>query len=525
MRFRVPFFVVLLAGASAFAAEGDATTSPTENTPADVPAVAAAAESEPAPSRTVDYQAEWRVRGLNTSEYPLNAAGDTLEQGPYGEHRLRFGAVAKNGPMTMNAEADIANGLIAGATSTTFPYVGYRRDRLGGLGDPSTIYLRQLWRNAQTPVGTIRAGHMLSKWGLGLVAHDGSGSPLWGDYYLGDTVERALFATRPFAKSNPALAPLLVAIAGDVVFRDQSADLRKGDRAYQGVTSIVWAPEGSKSRAGFYGVRRQQVDRDGFHLDVWVVDAHAKLVRESERSSFWLEAEVARIIGETDAVRDIYEGQRDIDQLGLAFETGAGFGSAESKRLDVILLGGWATGDDRPFDGRISSFKFDPEYNVGFILFEEVMAWQTAATARAVSDPDTFGRPAPGARLLPTEGAVTNARYVMPTVRYKPVKPIELKLGVLVAQADRPLDDAYQTSALNGGVRHTTLGATTDSLDLGTEIDVGARYTWELEGANAPWIAADLQLGRFLPGDAFVNAEGEEMDPVDRIFAGVTLSW
>lgn len=480
------------------------------------------APEEAPPSRTLTPRVEYRVRGVNTSEYPINAAGDTLEQGAYGEHRLRIGATAQNGPMTMHAEADVANGLVLGNTSTTFPYVGYRRDRLGGLGDSSTAYVRQLWLDAKTPVGVVRAGHMLSKWGLGLVAHDGSGSPLWGDYYFGDTVERALFATRPFAKNNPGLAPLLVAVAGDVVFRDQSADLRKGDRAYQGVVSLVWAPEGAKSRAGLYGVRRSQVDRDGFHLDVWVVDAHAKLVKETERSSFWVEAELARIIGETDAVRDIYEGSRDIDQMGLAFETGAGFGS--TKRLDVMLLGGWATGDDRPFDGRISSFKFDPEYNVGFILFEEVMAWQSAATARSIADPDTFGRPAPGARLLPTEGAVTNARYLMPTVRYTPVKPIELKLGVLVAQADRPLEDAYQTNALNGGVRHTTLGATTDSLDLGTEIDVGARYTWE-RGDGAPWIAADLQLGRFLPGDAFVNAEGEEMDPVDRIFAGVTVSW
>ena len=479
--------------------------------------------SETVPARTLTPVIEYRVRGVGVSEYPLDANGATLEQGGYAEHRFRVGAVGKNGPMSMTFEADLANGLLLGETSTTFPYVGYRRDNLAGLGDNSSIYVRQIWLDAKTSVGVVRAGHMTSKWGLGLVAHDGAGQrPLWGDYYLGDTVERALFASRPFARSNPGLAPLLVAIGGDVVFRDQSADLRKGDRAYQGVTSIVWAPEGSKSRAGFYGVRRSQVDRDGFHLDVWVVDGHAKYLRETESTAFWAEAEVARIFGDTDVVRDIYEDSRVIDQMGAAFEAGAGFG--RTKRLDVILQGGWATGDDRAFDGRITSFKFDPEYNVGFILFEEVMAWQSAATARHVSDPETFGRPAAGARLLPTEGAVTNARYLMPTLRYTPVKPIELKLGVLIAQSDRPLDDAYQTNALNGGVRHTTMGSTTESRDLGTEIDIGARYTWD-RGDKAPAISADLQLGRFLPGDAFVDAEGETMEPVDRVFAGVTLAW
>ena len=141
----------------------------------------------------------------------------------------------------------------------------------------------------------------------------------------------------------------------------------------------------------------------------------------------------------------------------------------------------------------------------------------------SVSDPNTFGRPAPGARFLPTEGAVTNARYLNPTVLYSPVRAIQLKAGVLVAMADRPLDDAYQTNALNGGVRHTTLGSTTDSLDLGTEIDIGARYTWERAGKSG--LSADLQIGRFLPGDAFVDADGEQMETVDRVFAGLTFSW
>ena len=512
---RSMLFVFPLLASPVFAAEGDEATPPADSS------VMAPEPATEVPPRTAAFQLEYRVRGVGVSDYPLDAEGRTLDQGGYAEHRLRVGASAKNGPVTMTAEADLTNGLLLGETSTSFPFVAYKRDRLGGLADPSTIYVRQLWLDAKTPFGVVRAGHMPSKWGLGLVAHDGAGRPLWGDYYFGDTVERALFATRPFAKSRPGLAPFLVAVGGDVVFRDQSADLQKGDRAYQGVLSLVWAPEGSKSRAGIYAVRRSQVDRDGFHLNVNVADIHAKFVKDNEASAFWAEAEIVRVIGETDTVRDIYENSRDIDQMGAAFELGAGMG--ERKRVAVMLHGGYASGDDRPFDGKLTSFKFDPEYNVGFILFEEVMAWQSAATARSVSDPNTFGRPAPGARFLPTEGAVSNARYLNPTVLYSPVRAIQLKAGVLVAMADRPLDDAYQTNALNGGVRHTTLGSTTDSLDLGTEIDIGARYTWERAGKSG--LSADLQIGRFLPGDAFVDAEGEQMETVDRVFAGLTFSW
>ena len=67
------------------------------------------------------------------------------------------------------------------------------------------------------------------------------------------------------------------------------------------------------------------------------------------------------------------------------------------------------------------------------------------------------------------------------------------------------------------------MGSSTDSLDLGAEIDVGGSYTWKRR--RAPAISADLQYGRFMPGSAFLNAEGNKMSPVDRLFAGLTLTW
>ena len=496
-----------------------------------IPVLASAQESNaPRLAPTDDaFTAEYRTRGIALSEFPLDATGETLGQSAYAEHRLRVGGFVKNGPISMTADADLSNGLLFGDTSSRFPYLGYRRDNFGGLADPSTFFVRQLSIEARTPVAVVRAGHMTSKWGLGLVANDGNGTPDWGDHYLADVVERAVVATRPLARANPALAPLLIAAGGDLVFRDQTADLVKGDRAYQGIATIVWAPEGSVSRAGVYGVRRSQVDRDGFELNAWILDAHGRLQTDLGAASLHLEGEIVRVWGETDIVRDIYQDTRTIDQMGAAFEIGAGIGSpvegqtSGARRFEAVLQTGYASGDDRAQDGRLSAFKFDPEYNVGFILFEEVLAWQSAATARNVSDPDSFGRPAAGARFLPTEGSVTNARYLMPTVRIHPIAPVTVRAAVLLAQADRPLDDAFQTNAQNGGVRHNALGSTTASRDLGMEIDLGARYLWDR--AKAPSVAADLQLGRFIPGAAFEDASGEKMDPVDRLLAGVTLFW
>ncbi len=494
-----------------------------------VSAPAFAQESNPAPLPPADdaMHAEWRARGVGVSEYPLDATGATFGQSAYAEHRLRFNAFVKNGPVSFTADADLTNGILVGDTADdAFPFVTYRRDRLGGLADPSTIFLRQLSLEATTPIGVARFGHMPSRFGLGLVANDGLGTPDWGDHYFADVVERMFFGTRPFARGEGKLAAIVVGGGADIVFRDQSADLIRGDRAYQGVATLLWAPAGSASRAGVYAVRRTQVDRDGYYLRAWVLDAHARWHKEAGPMSFHAEGEVVRVFGDTNTVRDIYQESRTIDQLGAAFELGAGFGGTGEegpRRVEAIVQAGYASGDDRAHDGRITSFKFDPEYNVGFILFEEVLAWQSAASARSVADPDIFGRPAPGARFLPTEGAVTNATYVMPTVRYSPFPALTVRAATLVARADRPLDDPWQTMAMHGGVRHTALGSTTTSRDLGVEVDLGARYTWT--SSNRPAISADLQIGRFLPGDAFVDEQGDRMDPVDRMLAGVTLAW
>lgn len=488
-----------------------------------------AQESNPAPLPPADdaFHAEWRARGIGVGEYPLDAAGTTMGQSAYAEHRLRLSAFFKNGPVAVTADADLTNGLLVGDTADEpFPFVAYRRDRFGGLADASSVFLRQLSMEATTPLGVARVGHMPSRWGLGLVANDGAGVPDWGDHYFADVVERAFFGTRPFARGEGPMSALVVGAGADIVFRDQTADLVRGDRAYQGVATVLWAPAGSSSRAGVYAVRRTQVDRDGYYMRVWVIDGHARWHKEAGPMSFHLEGEFARVFGETNTVRDIYETSRAIDQLGAAFEIGAGFGGSGEegpRRVEAIVQAGYASGDDRPHDGRLTGFKFDPEYNVGFILFEEVLAWQTAASARSVADPDIFGRPAPGARFLPTEGAVTNATYVMPTVRYSPFPALTMRAATLVARADRPLDDPWQTMAMHGGVRHTAMGSTTTSRDLGVEVDLGARYTWTR--AKRPSISADLQIGRFLPGDAFVDEAGEKMDPVDRLLAGVTLAW
>src|SRR5690606_28075239 len=109
--------------------------------------------------------------------------------------------------------------------------------------------------------------------------NDGDHPSLFGDYQSGDIVERILFATRPFGSSSP----FVVAVAGDLVFRDEQAELVDGDRAFQGVLSLSYDKGGQQ--LGVYGVyRNQRRDREAVDaltpftekLDVFVIDVAGK---------------------------------------------------------------------------------------------------------------------------------------------------------------------------------------------------------------------------------------------------------
>src|SRR5207253_9339903 len=131
-------------------------------------------------------------------------------------------------------------------------------------------------------------------------------------------------------------------------------------------------------RVGVYVVRRSQIDRDGYGLSAWVIDGHLRWVGAVGPLAFHVEGEVARSVGETDTVRDIYTDSTHIDQLGAAGELGLGLGDltgdpdAARHVADLIVQAGYASGDDRPVGGRLTASKFDPEDNVGLALIDQV---------------------------------------------------------------------------------------------------------------------------------------------------------
>ena len=95
--------------------------------------------------------------------------------------------------------------------------------------------------------------------------------------------------------------------------------------------------------------------------------------------------------------------------------TGGGIVHTEAE-----LEAGYASGDSNPFDDASTGFSFNRDFKVGLVLWDEVMLFQSQNGAARLADPNLVGRPPNGVDLLPTEGAVTNALYLKPTVRWRP---------------------------------------------------------------------------------------------------------
>src|SRR5207302_2344505 len=119
-----------------------------------------------------------------------------------------------------------------------------------------------------------------------------------------------LFATRPMGKDGP----LTVALAGQVVFRDNNARITEGDHAVQGVLAGYW--ERGANRVGIYGVyRHQTTDRTsgsqlnayGDTIDAGVVDVAGNFAAPVQGVDAFIfgAAEAAAIFGSTNAERTL----------------------------------------------------------------------------------------------------------------------------------------------------------------------------------------------------------------------------
>jgi hypothetical protein len=494
----------------------------------------------PAAAADIRVDGYYRIRFNGESNYLLDGSGTRLGQERWMEHRLRLTPkLIEQDQIEVQASFDVVSGLVAGDLAPRFQDLGWQGRSVRDGIHASGFDFRHLFVKFRLPFGVFEFGQMPNDWGMGMFINGGNqveGAD-FGDIRFGDIVERVLFATRPFGFLGPRseiAQHVALALAADVVYRDryanlitsnpsglfnESAGLHWGDVASEVVAALVWDPS-PDTRAGIYVARRwQQYAAGGGSLHTWLFDLHARVLFPLEwlGGTLSLEAEAAERYGNTTHSPNLSALFRtQIAQQGAAARALLSRGTWEAE-----LEAGYASGDSNPFDDTDTAFQFSRDFKVGLVLFDELLQFQTQNAARRLADPRMSARPPPGVDLLPSEGAVVNALYLKPTLRWRPslfAGRLRLVGSVLLARAAEPYVDPFST--LVAGTPLNPFGAEPGK-NYGTEIDGAVSWRARLSGGAGYELGA--QAGRLFPGNAFRLADGSRMAPVNVVGFRATL--
>ncbi len=452
-----------------------------------------------------------RARFVMQSAFALNDDGARYERTWWFENRLRLSPELTWGSLTVHVEVDAVSGALTARGAGVVPPTAdapFAYDLTRRWVDP-----RQAWLRWQSPAGVLTVGQVGSRWGLGLLANDGSDrsdpmeEDLFSDPRNGDLVDRLLFVTAPAAALTDAewARHLMLGLGGDVVFRDDQADLLEGDLAVQGVGSLFWRDD--DLFAGVYVAVRRQDDDGPTRLGVTAVDGFVRWAPQGEGWAVrpYAALETAVLVGKSSrSYSEWTGGDLDVLSLGLLGRLGVQVPAVGvAGRVDV----GYASGDRNNADGTYRAFAMDLDAHEGMILFEEVLAWGTGAGANRAADPARLNVPRKGLDQLPTDGAIENAFFVAPTVLYRPWFGLDAALGALLAFSPAGASEPL-ASARNGGYPANAFGGAADAWGfLGTELDlrVGYRHAWLNDAVS---VGGGLQGGLFLPGGALEGPAG-----------------
>ncbi len=485
---------------------------------------------------------EYQLRATNMRSFPLDASTttindhpgetileDSLGQNRYLNHWLRITPRLNfRNRIELVGQVDLLTGIVAGDLAHDTFADRTPRDGYNGFNN---VQPRWLYAQLNLDIAVVRVGQQPSHWGMGLLANDGDHASIFGDYRYGTIAERVLIATKPGGKDSP----VTVFAAGDLVYRDGTARLTNGDHALQGVVASTYTQ--GENQIGIYGVYRHQTnDKTSGSaifpytdtIDAAVLDVAGKFVAPiAGQDGFAFGAmEAAAIFGSTNALRtaeQVREGTRTTIrsyggavQLGVvhrAYEDvvdpkGAKPPSAFGDLVAQVELG-YASGDADPEDGTQKRFVMDSNHKVGLLLFDEVMRWQTARASSAAQDPllSNGTRPSPGVDLLPTNGGISGAQYINPTLIFRPMSWLDLKGGMVIAQTTADVVNPYRLATQGRAVNYR--GGDPTRHDLGVELDGGVEARFRLDFG----IVANcgVQAGVLFPGGALANAAGESM--------------
>ena len=447
---------------------------------------------------------EVRLIGALPPDFTVDTDGNTVDQGFVLDQRLRAGLAWRAQGWHLELEGDLLTGQVAGDTWALPAGDARRRDQISVTGAESFVLRRA---NVGAKLGPVRlvAGANMSHWGLGLVANDGAHAPFFGRSDFGDRVLRVQATTAPLKRKGDML-PLYFTLAADRGIADEIGAMADGQEVWQGIASVLYRQKGGSSGGIYYVYRDQWEPDDVRRTQASILDAYAEVVVPTDgRFVLRVGAEAAGILGSTS--RATSYNSREGLAVSSAGAAGIITAGLPEERALLHLRSGWASGDGNPDDDVLHSFSFDRDFDVGMVMFDELLGSISAAAWGQLSDPANAGQAPDGADTLLNEGAFHDATFLQPIVEANPAEWVNLKLGGLVAWQTAPIAQPFATYRA-GGQPTNHLGVPTTGYRIGTEVDWAVRLQRPVQAGLAWEPALLLQGGHLLPSADLAGEEG-----------------
>lgn len=461
-----------------------------------------------------EYQLRFQgLSDLRISDYGIGGYPPGLGQKLRLNHYFRWTPVfTYRTNLRVIAQLDVPTGLALGD-----PTQKVQADYFD-LSERQPVSLMGRWLYAEVVAGRgiFRVGQQPATWGSGLLFNSGDERLAFGDPRGGTIVERLSWKGRPFGSRSH----FELLVASDLVYADRQTRLLDGDITVQGLigTSFV---SGVNRRLGLLLLgqeRRPNVERLGPQLGRPIERTATLDVAGSwnfpvpgQQAHVFAEAEFAQVLGVTQFGNAGHESagpNAAVRRWGAFARIGAistrGVATQRWGRFGVSVEWAFASGDANANDNADTRFVFDPNRRVGLVLFDEVLRWKTARAAVAAQDLAT-GQRAPHA--LATQGGVSGATYIAPSVLFRPHPRVDVRGSMLVAQATSDFADPVRMR-LTGECSNFD-GGPCGSRDLGVEFDAGVEIRQPLRGGMTTSLGA--QAGLLLPGHAFDDSRGERL--------------
>ena len=460
------------------------------------------------------------------------------------EHRLRLDAgIDWEDKVRLNTSVDVLDGVLWGDNGTradaveptsganvstvnpnaAVPCVSLRPGELAteptsyryGLCSADPLFVRRLYGDVLTPVGLLRIGRQAFTEGASITVNDGDGRRnRFGFARRGNSADRILFATKPLEAFKPKAERdrsetrgVFLILAYDRLVTDNPQ--RFADDLHGWITAVRWL-EPTHRLGGDFEARLYHAYRWSKDNETGVSAFGGRLM--SRLGNDWHAGMEASFV--TGATREVADAVRVITNDPSVLQNVRQLGARATIRYDqrlysLYLEGDYASGDSDPqVRTPLTQFRFAEDANVGLLLFEHVLAYQSArAAAAGVAVLRDLGAPSYPLEQVATRGSFTNAAALFPQVDVRPLDNLLLRGGVLFAWAPARLVDPIASLQRRDGNRLdddlVNFAGGRPGRYYGTEIDLRLQYRM------FEHFAADLEGAVLFPGSALEDANGD----------------